>query len=200
MKSKSAGGRHPLLFYRRTMSRLWKATLLLGILLAAALGFLSLEPTVILGLDGTSWLVIATVVALAISLFAFFARWMAYVQAQANSLKIVTPFLRFHISYKRMRSIRPSLTQQLFPPEKSSWSERSYLTPFYGKTALVVEMKGFPINPALLKLFLPDVMFTRNTTGMVLMVADWMQLSTEIDSFRGTWMQAESLARLKQRK
>jgi hypothetical protein len=91
MKSKSAGARHPLLFYRRTMGRLWKATLLLGLVLAAALGFLSLEPTIILGLDSTSWLVIATVVAFAISLFAFFARWMAYVQAQANSLKIVTP-------------------------------------------------------------------------------------------------------------
>ena len=200
MKSKTAGARHPLLYYRRTMGRLWKSTLLLGIVLIVALGFITLEPTTILGLDGQSWLIVAIVVAFALSIFAFFARSMAYAQAQATSLKIITPFLRFHISYKRMRSVRPSLTQQLFPPEKSRWSERNYLTPFYGKTALVVELNGFPLNPALLKLFLPDVMFTRTTTGLVLMVSDWMQLSTEIDSFRGTWLQAESLARLKQRK
>lgn len=200
MKSKTAGARHPMLFYRRTMGRVWISSLLLGIALALALGFLSLEPTSILGLDGQSWLIISMAVAFAISLFAFFARWMAYVQAQASSLKIATPFLRFHVSYKRMRSVRPSLTQQLFPPEKSGWAERSYLTPFYGKTALVVELSDFPLNPTLLKLFFPDVMFTRTTTGLVLMVADWMQLSTEIDSFRGVWLQAESLARLKQRR
>ncbi len=163
MKSKTAGARHPLLYYRRTMGRLWKSTLLLGIVLIVALGFITLEPTTILGLDGQSWLIVAIVVAFALSIFAFFARWMAYAQAQATSLKIITPFLRFHISYKRMRSVRPSLTQQLFPPEKSRWSERNYLTPFYGKTALVVELNGFPLNPALLKLFLPDVMFTRTT-------------------------------------
>ena len=200
MKSKPAGTRHPLLFYRRTMDRLWKATLLLGIVLVVAVGFISLEPANFLGLDTDAWLMVAAVVAFALCIFAFFARWMAYVQARPNSLNIVTPFLRFQISYKRMRSVRPCLTQQLFPPEKSSWSEHSYLGPFYGKTILVVDLTGFPVNPTLLKLFLPDVMFTRSTPGLVLMVADWMQLSTEIDSFRGAWMQAESLARLKQRR
>jgi hypothetical protein len=33
----------------------------------------------------------------------------------------------------------------------------------------------------------------------VLVVADWMQLSTEIDSFRGALLQAESVARLGRR-
>jgi hypothetical protein len=121
------------------------------------------------------------------------------VQAQPDSLKIVTPFLRFHISYQRMRSVRPTLTQQVFPPEKSSWSQRSFLEPFYGKTVLVVDLKGFPIRPGLLKLFLPDSMFARSTTGLVLMVPDWMQLSTDIDTFRGTWLQKESVARIKRR-
>jgi len=188
-----------LLFYRRTMDRVWKSTLLLGIILAATVGFNLLKPTTVLGLSSETWLLVAAVVALALSVFAFITRWLAYVQAQPASLNIVTPFLRFRLSYKRMRSVRPALTQQLFPPQKSSWSQRSYLEPFYGKTALVVELRGFPINPVLLKLFLPDAMFARTTTGMVLVVADWMQLSTEIDSFRGAWLQQESVARLGRR-
>lgn len=199
MKSTRVGIRHPLLFYRRTMDRVWKSTLLLGIVLAAAQGFTLLQPTNLFGLPSDTWLLVATVVAFALSAFAFFSRWVAYVQAQPASLHVVTPFLRLRISYKRMRSVRPTLTQQLFPPEKSSWSLRSYLEPFYGKTALVVELQGFPLNPALLKLFLPEAMFARTTTGLVLVVADWMQLSTEIDSFRGALLQAESVARLGRR-
>ena len=199
MKTPRAGGRHPLLFYRRTMDRIWKATLALGILLIAVSAFSLVEPTQLLGMSSDAWLFVAAAVALALSIFAFFARLVAYVQALPDSLKIVTPFLRFHISYQRMRSVRPTLTQQVFPPEKSSWSQRSFLEPFYGKTVLVVDLKSFPIRPGLLKLFLPDSMFARSTTGLVLMVPDWMQLSTDIDTFRGTWLQKESVARIKQR-
>ena len=199
MKTPRAGSRHPLLFYRRTMDRIWKATLALGILLIAVSVFSLVRPTQVLGMTSDTWLFVAAAVALALSIFAFFARFVAYVQAQPDSLKIVTPFLRFHVSYKRMRRVHPTLTQQVFPPEKSSWSQRSFLEPFYGKTVLVVELKGFPIRPGLLKLFLPDSMFARSTTGLVLMVPDWMQLSTDIDTFRGTWLQKESVARIKQR-
>ena len=199
MKTARAGGRHPLLFYRRTMDRIWKATLALGILLIAVSFFSLLRPTQMFGMVSDAWLFVTAAVALALSIFAFFARFIAYVQAQPDSLKIVTPFLRFHVSYKRMRSVRPTLTQQVFPPDKSSWSQRSFLEPFYGKTVLVVELKGFPISPGLLKLFLPDSMFARTTTGLVLMVPDWMQLSTDIDTFRGTWLQKESVARIERR-
>lgn len=199
MKSARAGTRHPLLFYRRTMDRVWKSTLLLGLTIAAAVGFNLLSPRDVLGLSSDTWLGVVTVVAFALSGFAFLTRWMAYVQAQPAALSVVTPFLRLRLSYKRMRSVRPTLTQQLFPPEKSTWAQRSYLEPFYGKTALLVELRGFPINPAVLKLFLPDAMFARTTTGLVLVVDDWMQLSTEIDSFRGAWLQQESVARLGRR-
>ncbi len=199
MKSRRSGARHPLLFYRRTMDRVWKSTLALGSVTAIIAGFNLIKPVQILGMSSDIWLVVIVVVAFALSAFAFLARFVAYVQAQNECLRIVTPFLSFRISYKRMRSVRPALTQQLFPPEKASWAQRSYLEPFYGKTALVVELRGFPLPPALLKLFLPDTMFAQTTTGLVLMVPDWMQLSTEIDTFRGAWLQKESFARLGRR-
>ena len=199
MSTMRSGVRHPLLFYRRTMDRVWIATLALGIVLGAVVSFGLIKPVLVLGISSDVWLVVAAVVALALSAFAFFSRFMAYVQATPASLRVVTPFLRFQISYKRMRSVRPTLTQQVFPPGKSSWSQRNFLEPFYGKTALIVELRGFPVSPALLKLFLPDSMFARTTTGLVLVVSDWMRLSTEIDSFRGAWLQQESIARLGRR-
>jgi hypothetical protein len=199
MKSTRAGARHPLLFYRRTMDRVWKSTLALGLVMAAIFSLNLLKPVNILGLSSDIWLFMAAVVALALSVFAYFSRYVAYVQAQQDFFKIVTPFLRFRISYKRMRSVHPMLIQQIFPPNKSSWAQRSYLEPFYGKTALLVELKGFPLSPALLRLFLPDSMFARTTTGLVLMVPDWMELSTDIDTYRGALLQKESVARLGRR-
>jgi hypothetical protein len=176
------------------MDRLWKLTFALGAVTAVA-GWLSLlKPTTILGIQSDIWLFVLALAAFALSAFAFLARFMAYTQARDSYLSIVTPFLRLRIAYKRIRSVRPTLIQQLFPVEKISWAQRSYIEPFYGKTVLVIEMRGYPISPALLRLFLPSAMFAPTTTGLVLLVADWMKLSTEIDSLRGAWLQTQGRA------
>ncbi len=195
MKSKSPGSRHTLLFYRHTLDRLWKLPLLLGIVLAAAGWWTLLRPTIIFGLESDLWLFAAAVMAFALSIFSFFARYFVYVQPYPGYLNFVTPLLRFRISYQRIRSVRPLLVQQIFPPEASNWAQRSYLEPFYGQTALVMDMKGYPLNPALMKLFMPAQLFAPQSTGLVLMVPDWMKLSTELDSFIGAWMQIQSRAR-----
>jgi hypothetical protein len=121
--------------------------------------------------------------------FAFFGRFMAYVQPHAQYLSVVTPFLRMKVSYRRFRSVYPVLVQQLFPPKDSKWSHRNFLEPFYGKTAVVINLKGYPINPSVLKLFLPSQMFSPRTTGLVIVVPDWMGFSTELDTLQGTWVQ-----------
>jgi hypothetical protein len=84
------------------------------------------------------------------------------------------------------------LMQQVHPPEKAGWAKRTYITPLYGKTVLLLELKGYPIHPLLLRLFLPGVMFAPQTTGFVLLVPDWMKLSTELDSFRGALQQTQN--------
>lgn len=187
MQTKKIGERHTLLFYRRSMTRMFWTTLILGGILMAAGSFSLLKPIPILGIPSEVWLFAAGLLALAISAFAFVARYMAYVQPRESYLKVVTPFLRFNVSYRRIQSIRPSLLQQIFPPEQSSWSQRSYLEAFYGKTAIVVDMKGFPADPKMLKLFLPGPMFSPRSTGLVLVVPEWIKLSTELDSFLGSW-------------
>jgi hypothetical protein len=106
-------------------------------------------------------------------------------------LLIATPFLRLRVSYQRIQSLRPMLVQQVFPPDRLTWTQRGFIEAFYGKTALVVDLLSFPINPRLLKLFLPDAMFARDRKGLVLMAPDWMKLSTEIDSFYGNWLQGQ---------
>ncbi len=192
MKSPKAGSRQPLLFYRRTMDRVWQYTLFLGLFLGAA-GWWSLpRSTDILGIHSDIWLLACAILSFAVSFFAFFARFFAYVQATQNYIKIVTPFLRLRISYQRIRGIRPVLMQQVRPPEKAGWGMRTFVTPLYGKTVLVVELKSFPLNPFLLRLFLPGAMFATDVDGLVLLVPDWMKLSTELDSFRGAYQELQS--------
>jgi hypothetical protein len=185
------GVRHPLLFYRRTMDRVCEYTLILGIFLGVAGGWPLLKETYIWGINSNIWLLGIALFSFAICIFAFLTRLVAYVQVTTNTLNVVTPFMRLKISYRRIQSFHPVLIQQIFPSEKLSWAERSYLSAFNGKTALMVELHGYPIDPAILRIFWTAQMFSPQSTGLVLLVSDWMELSTEFDSFYGSWMQGQ---------
>lgn len=182
------GKRHPLLIYRRAMDRALSASVLLGILIVVAWGWIYFgEPQRMA--EVTPWLVAGGIVAGVFAIFAFLTRWMAYVQAHSNHLRVVTPFLRLKVSYQRVRSVHPTEFQQLFPFHETSWSDKNFLEPFFGMTVVVVELSSYPLNRALLRLFLPKQMFSKGTPGLIFIVQDWMGLSTELDSLTGTWMQ-----------
>jgi hypothetical protein len=188
MKSRKTGARYPLLLYRRVMSRLWVATFVLGLLLALVWGWGWFYTTPLLLSGDNNWLAVAALVLLAFSLFAFLARNMAYVQPRRDHLRLVTPFLRTNISYRRMNNSKPVTFQQLFPPKEASWAQRRLLEPFYGKTAVVVDLSSYPLSPWLMRLFLAPQMFSPRSTGLVFLVPDWMAFSTELDSMKGSWV------------
>jgi hypothetical protein len=191
MKARKTGSRHKLLLYVRVMDRLWGSTLALGLLLAAMLGYTWWSGAPLLYAQADFLLAAAALVALAFSLFAFIARRMAYVQPHSDHIRLVTPFLRTNISYRRVLSTHPSEFSQVYPPKSATWAQRRLLEPFYGKTAIVLELSSFPLPVPFLRLFLAPQMFYRRSLGLVLLVPDWMAFSTEIDSFLGAWQQLE---------
>ncbi len=192
VRSRKAGKRHPLLMYQRFMDRLWQPTLALGLLLAAIFALAWFTPISILQPGNELWLLIGAAGCLAFFLFAFLARRVAYLQPRRDHLRLVTPFLRLSISYRRIRSVRSADFTQLFPPGKSTWAQRSYLEPFYGRTVIVLELSSYPLPPALLRFFLAPQMFSKQTTGLVLVVPDWMAFSTELDSMVEDWRRSQS--------
>lgn len=173
------------------MDRLWAPTLILGALLGVIWLWFWFSETPILDPGSEIWLLAGSAVALGFAIFAFIARQTAYVQPHKDHLRLVTPFLRLNISYRRIRSAHPAAFQQLFPPGKASWSQRSLLDPFYGRTAVVVDLTSYPMSPILLRFFLSPQMFSPQSPGFVLLVPDWMDFSTELDSFRSAWMQTQ---------
>lgn len=195
MKSPFSGKRHSLLFYRRTMDRLWLSTLVLGLLLATIWVWNNFHSMPLVIIENSLLLSVATVITLLFSLFAYLSRFTAYVQVHHDHLRLVTPFLQLRVSYRRILRAFPAELHTLFPSTEASWAQRNFLEPFYGQTALVVELNAYPMPKTLLRLFLAPQMFSRNTIGLIFMVSDWMALSTELDSSWSVWQQSKTRPR-----
>lgn len=189
MKTKNPGRRHMMLFYDRMMDRLWRVTLPLGLLLLAwwywggRIFFARLEPP-------KDIIILTCAVALIVISFIFiFTRHAAYIQAREDHLRLVTPLINLKISYQRVLSLHPAELSQLYPPKEATWAQRSFLEPFYGKTVLALELNKLPMSRGFLRLFFVPQMFLPTTAGFILLVEDWLELSTDLDSRIGNWRQ-----------
>jgi hypothetical protein len=186
-KRKLLGKRHILVIYKRSLDRLWHLSLPFGLILLFLWWQITYKTIPLIETHKVHWILAGAVVCLAITFFALLARNMAYVQASSTHLRVVTPFLRVNISYRRIRNVHSANFTNLYPPNQSGWAQRSALSDYYGKTVIVIVLNSFPISPGVLKLFMPKQMFSPKEPGIVLLVPNWMTLSTEIDSYLATW-------------
>ena len=115
----------------------------------------------------------------------------AYVQPFATHLRLVTPFLRMDISYRRIRQASSVEMGHLFPIFKYTGWRRTLLRPLAGRTAIVLEMRGWPLPHWVLGLFLSPFFFPDKTTRLALLVPEWMDFSLEMESFRSTWFDSQ---------
>jgi hypothetical protein len=124
------------------------------------------------------------ILAILVGVFFLIIRQIAYVQAFPGYIKLVTPFMRINISYKRINKTTIAEMRQLFPPKSMSVWVRDIFQPLASRTAIILELKSFPLSPVILRMFLSRFFFKDKTPHLVILVKDWMQLSSEIDSFR----------------
>ena len=179
------GKRFPLLIYEYTLGRWWTATLGISIILFILWWFL---PTIQPQKTQSDWkdtfLLAVSVASLLMTIFIFIARKAAYVRPYGNHLRLVTPFLRLNISYKRIVQTRPTEMKALFPYAKLTGIQRESMGKIMAKTALVVELNEYPISRTLLRFFLSPFFFKDNTPHFVFLVKEWMSFSTELESLR----------------
>jgi hypothetical protein len=176
--------RYHLVIYSHMLNRWWPATLTLALFLFLLAWGVSLHP------EGQSqpYLVDTTAgiggLALVFTLFLFIIRRAAYVQAFPTYMRLVTPFLRVNISYRRFRGTTTSEMCALFPPTSLSGWRRDIIAPLSSMTAIVVNLNGYPVSPLLLRWFLSPFFFKDKTPHIIILVKDWLRFSAELDSMR----------------
>jgi hypothetical protein len=175
------GRRYPLVIYTHMMDR-WRSDIFL-----LALALLGLAVAIYFwGMDQWRWVTIGS-----IGIFCFFmsillwiVRKSAYVQPYPEYLRLVTPFLRLNISYKRFRRTQSTNMGLLFSGSKISSVQAGIVEHFAGMTAIVLDLTKSPMSQSTLRFFLSPLFFKDKTPHFVILVEDWMRLSAEIDSMR----------------
>lgn len=181
MAAKKGGRRYPLVIFTTMLSRWWTAVFTLGL---AMLGLAWAVRS--WGFEQWRWLTFAAlgIAFVFIGLGMWLIRKSAYVQPFSDHLRLVTPFLRLNISYKRFRRTATANMGSLFPPKSVSRSMQDIVEPLAKKTAIVVEVSGLPMSQSTLRLFLSPLFFKDKSPHIVLLVEDWMRFSAEMDSMR----------------
>ncbi len=180
-----AGKRYPLVIYTRMMDRWWPVLFFLGIaLLGLAWPFYSDLYTQIT--EPWRWMTLAGlgVFVIFVSLIMLLLRKGAYVQPFGDHLRIATPIFRLNISYKRIRRVSTANISNIFPPKNVRGMRREIIEPLAAMTAVIVELNGYPMSQSALSFFLSPFFFKDKTPHFVLLVQNWMGLSTELDSLR----------------
>ncbi|MEK6256852.1 MAG: hypothetical protein N2C13_05990 [Chloroflexota bacterium] len=183
MKSRRtpSGKKHKLLFYKHTMQRLWRLSLILDIVLWLVWWFVSPQMSTAM----TDFVWYSAAATLGIAIFAYFAQNMGYAQAKTGYLLLATPFLRLKISYKRIVSSHPVEFVQIFSPRKMRWADKRFARPYFRKTVVAIVLNDYPLSKIIIRLFFPKFIFhPQENAGLVLVVKNWMALSTEIDSYK----------------
>ena len=179
-----AGHKYPLIVYRHMLNRWWPPMITIGLVMFALAYSVYQEP--ISQFLPWRWQVLAVIGVLAILVGIFFLiiKQIAYVQPFPAYLKLVTPFLRINISYKRFKKTTATEMRYLFPYKSMSWWIRDIFVPLANKTALVIDLNSYPISSSILHLFLSRFFFKDKTTHLVILVKDWMRFSSELESMR----------------
>lgn len=173
--------RHPLVIYTHMIDRWWPAIFALGAaLLSVAWAIYSR------GLEQWRWLGMAGIGGLNIFIgfLLLVVRKSAYVQAFNDHLRLVTPFFRLNISYRRIRRTASANLGALFPPNSVSKWQAEIIQPIAKMTVIVIELNAFPMPQSSLRLFLSPLFFKDKTPHFVILVDDWMAFSSELESMR----------------
>jgi hypothetical protein len=97
--------------------------------------------------------------AILVGLFFIVLRYFAYVRVFPTYLKLVTPFMRLNISYKRIRKTTTTEMRYLFPPNSLSGWVQDMFAPLASLTGMVIELHSYPSSATVLRLCLSRFFF-----------------------------------------
>lgn len=115
----------------------------------------------------------------------------AHVSCHKNNFVIHTPFYPIAFSYQRVEMVRPVDFKNIFPPEKEKDARWRLYKAIWGRTVVVVNVKGYPIPRWWLRLWIHPYLFHPRETALVFPVEDWMGLSRSLETLRAEWLDVQ---------
>jgi hypothetical protein len=192
------GHRHRLVLYAYMLNRWWKYTLGIGIVLLAMAAELAILPIKVPQYyflwtpDWVLWAVMgAGAYAILLSIFLIAVRNLAYIQPFDSHLRLIIPFLRVDISYRRILKSSSVEMQHLFPVGRYRGLWQRLLRPLANQTAIVLDLNGWPLPRWMLGLFLSPFFFPDKSARLALLVPRWMDFSMDMDNFRSNWIESQ---------
>ncbi len=177
--------RFPLLLYR-AVARRWQGAafwiMLSGVALWYALSYGDPPAT---ELSWCGWVIAAD--GLLLWLYTRLLR-RAAVLCTPKGLLVRTPLYTLGISYRRVETIRPTTFASLYPAQAERAARRRLYAGIWGKTAIVVDLRSYPLSTRMLRLWLPRYLFRPDGRGLVFVVEDWMGLSRCLDTQRNAYL------------
>lgn len=111
----------------------------------------------------------------------------AHVSCHKNNFVVHTPLYPVAFSYRRIDMIRSVEFRNVFPPEAEKEARRRFYQDIWGKPALVVTIKSYPMPLWWLKLWFHPYLFHPKESALVFVVDDWMAVSRSLETFRARW-------------
>lgn len=186
MKAPKNTSRFPLLLYRH-LARRWRMPAFWLIPGGIALWWGAAQNPALR--TNTAWLPLLIAIIGAIIFGYTLLAGRACVRSRRATFTLQTPLYPLAISYRRITGIRPVEFVRLFPPEQEKAARRRLVQPLWGKTAVVVDLRAYPMPLWWLKLWLSPYLFAPHNTGLVFVVEDWMGLIRALETERSLGIQ-----------
>ncbi len=126
-----------------------------------------------------------------VTLILFLIRKAAYLQLYPEYLRIATPFMRVKVNYKIIKRTNTVEMGNIFSMKKVRGMRREIIAPFVKHTAIVLNLSAYPKASWVLHSFLSYFFFIPKdkTPHFILLVDNWLDFSTDLESSRSAAIQ-----------
>jgi hypothetical protein len=179
--------KHKLLVYE-IMSRRMRGKLFWGGLILLTVGVYDLYDPLL----GDLWFLVWVAVLILFCLWFYYSIIVrrAALYVKSDFLLLRGPLYRVRISYGRIESITSTQIAQHYEWHELKLRERPLAKPIFKQTCTFVEFNSLPKKLSQRQLWFPSFLFGIRKPGLLLVVADWMKLSRDIEVAKQKWHEA----------
>lgn len=171
----------PLLIYQ-TLAQRWSTPAFWLIPLGGALWWAVGDNALLdIRYRGAAWVV--SLVGGILTLYCWLLR-RAALRCYQTHFVLCAPLYPLAFSYRRIKAVRPFEFSAIFPPLEEKHARWQLYRKLWGKTAVVIDLKGYPFPSWWLRLWFSHYLFHPQETALVLVVDDWMGLTRELETCR----------------